>query len=91
MTGLDWQAALQAAGALVAVLLLIWGAARALRASPLAAARQRPGRRLRIEEVLPLDPRRRLLVLRCDGREVLVLTGGAQDLLLGWLPQDPPA
>lgn len=91
MTTLDWQGWMQAVAALGAVLLLIWGAARALRASPLAAGGQRPGRRLRVEEVLALDPRRRLLLLRCDEREVLLVTGGAQDLVIGWLPPDPPA
>jgi flagellar protein FliO/FliZ len=89
---LDWQGLMQAAAALGAVLLLIWGGARALRASPLAAGGPRPGRRLRIEEALALDPRRRVLLLRCDGRECLVLTGGGQDVMLGWLPvQEPPA
>jgi flagellar protein FliO/FliZ len=39
-------------------------------------------RRLALLEVLPVDPRRRLLLLRCDGREILLLTGGPQDLLL---------
>ena len=83
---LDGQGLVQAAGALGAVLLLAWGGARLLRASPLAAGALRPGRRLRVEEVLAVDPRRRLLLLSCDGRECLVLTGGGQDALLGWLP-----
>ena len=26
------------------------------------------------------------VLLRCDGREALLLTGGAQDVMLGWLP-----
>ena len=77
----DW---LQAAGALAAVVLLIWLIARGLRTGGLAP---REGRRLAVQEVLALDPRRRLLLLRCDGREVLVLTGGAQDAVLGWLPE----
>ena len=75
---------LQAAGALAAVVLLIRLLARGLRAGGLAP---REGRRLAVQEVLALDPRRRLLLLRCDGREVLVLTGGAQDAVLGWLPE----
>ena len=75
---------LQAAGALAAVVLLIWLLARGLRVGGLAP---REGRRLAVQEVLALDPRRRLLLLRCDGREVLVLTGGAQDAVLGWLPE----
>ncbi|MBX6373456.1 MAG: flagellar biosynthetic protein FliO, partial [Acetobacteraceae bacterium] len=53
------------------------------------AAGPRPGRRLALVEVLALDPRRRLVLVRCDGREALLLTGGGgQDALLGWLPTD---
>ncbi len=43
------------------------------------------GGRLAIAQSLALDPRRRLLVIRCDGRELLLLTGGPQDRMLGWL------
>lgn len=28
---------------------------------------------------------RRLVLVRCDGREALLLTGGAQDVVVGWL------
>lgn len=79
----------QAGGALAVVLLLLWLVARGLRAGGLTL---RAGRRLAVQEVLALDTRRRLLLLRCDGREVLVLTGGGQDAVLGWLPApDQPA
>ena len=40
---------------------------------------------LAIEQSLSLDPRRRLLLISCEGRQVLLLIGGPQDLLLGWL------
>ncbi len=73
----------QAGGALAVVMVLLWLVARGLRASGLTP---RAGRRLAVQEVLALDTRRRLLLLRCDGREVLVLTGGSQDAVLGWLP-----
>jgi flagellar protein FliO/FliZ len=39
-------------------------------------------RRLSVLEVLPVDARRRAVLLRCDGRDILVLTGGPQDLVL---------
>jgi flagellar protein FliO/FliZ len=55
---------------------------------------QRPGRRVGVIEVTAVDPRRRLVLARCDGREVLLLTGGGTDLVVGWLPQGagpPPA
>ncbi|MBL6454122.1 flagellar biosynthetic protein FliO [Belnapia sp. T6] len=80
----DW---FQAGGALLAVLLILALLARGLRAGGLAA---RPGRRLAVQEVLALDSRRRVLLLRCDGREALLLTGGGQDALLGWLPPAEP-
>ncbi len=49
----------------------------------------RPGGRLAALETLALDGRRRVLLLRCDDRAFLVLTGGPQDVFLGWVP--PPA
>jgi flagellar protein FliO/FliZ len=74
---------LNAMAALAVVLLLLGLGARALRASGVAA---RPGKRLAVQEVLAIDPRRRLVLARCDGREVLLLTGGGQDAVIGWLP-----
>jgi flagellar protein FliO/FliZ len=71
--------------ALLFVLGLILLLARLLRATGLAP--QTGGQRLKLQEVLALDGRRRVIILRCDGRDVLLLTGGAQDLCLGWLPE----
>lgn len=56
-------------------------AARLLARGGFAPAR---GSRLAVVQVLPLDTRRRLLLLRCDGREFLVLAG-ATDSFLGWI------
>lgn len=81
LTLADW---LTAGAALLLVLGLILLLARLLRATGLAP--QTSGQRLKLQEALALDARRRLLILRCDGREVLLLTGGPQDLCLGWLP-----
>ena len=75
---------LLAATALLGVLGLIGVLARLARASGFAPA-ARAGR-LGLVEQLPLDPRRRLVIARCDGREVLLLLGGPQDRSLGWLP-----
>jgi flagellar protein FliO/FliZ len=69
--------------ALVAVLVLVLLAGRA--ASTLLARRPQAGRRLALRESLSLDPRRRLLLVACDGREALLLTGGPTDLVIGWL------
>lgn len=54
-----------------------WG--RLLR-GPGAAA---PVRRLRIVEQLALDPRRRLVLIRHDGEEHLILLGPGGDVALG--------
>jgi len=78
--------ALGALAALVAVLAALWLAVRlAERLQP----RPRAGRRLAVAEMLALDSRRRLTLARVDGREVLLLTGGPQDLVVGWLPPSP--
>lgn len=56
-------------------------AARLLARGGLGAAR---ASRLGFVQVLPIDARRRLLLLRCDGREFLVLAGPS-DVFIGWL------
>ena len=82
---------LTAAAALVAVLGLIWLAGRAARFGGMA---QRPatGRLLAIEDVIALDTRRRLYLVKCEERRVLLLTGGADDVVVGWIDRkEPPA
>jgi len=69
--------------ALTAVLILVLLSGRAART--ILARRPQAGRRLAILETLALDPRRRLLLIACDGREALLLTGGPADLVVGWL------
>jgi flagellar protein FliO/FliZ len=83
---LDMDGLLKAFGALAALLVPLWLGAWALGGSRQAG---RTGRRLGIAEVIALDARRRLVLVRCDGREVLLLTGGGQDAVLGWLPERP--
>jgi len=68
--------------ALALVLALLWLVARLARRGGLAA--QGP-RRMRVVEAMAVDARRRAVILRVDGREALVLTGGGQDLFIGWL------
>ncbi len=68
-----------AAASLLLVIALAVGLGRALR---LAGAARSGGGRLAVIEAVAVDPRRRLVLLRCDGREALVLTGPAGDLLL---------
>lgn len=77
-------AGLTAGAALVAVLVALLLAARMARAAGMGA---RAGRRLAVEETLALDSRRRLVLLRCDDRALLLLTGSGQDQVIGWLPR----
>ena len=84
---LDPSLTIKALAALGAVVLLAFAALRALRvAAPGAAIPGGRHRRLAVQEVLPLDPKRRLVLVRCDDRDLLILTGGAGDVSLGWLP-----
>ena len=77
-------AILAALAALCAVLGLVLLGARAARASGLGQVGA--GRRLILQEALALDRDRRLHVVRCDGQDLLLLTGGGSDLVVGWLP-----
>ena len=43
-------------------------------------------RTLVLQETLQLDRSRRLLVIGYEGRDLLLLTGGTADLVVGWLP-----
>lgn len=41
---------------------------------------------MRVQETVVLDPKRRLHLIECDGRRVVLMTGGTQDVVVGWLP-----
>lgn len=75
---------LSAAAALIVVLALVWAGARAARLGGLAP-RPSGGRLLAVRDAIALDARRRMLVVRCGTQDVVVLTGGAQDVVVGWL------
>jgi flagellar protein FliO/FliZ len=77
---------LTALAALAVVLGLVWLASRAARWGGLAP-RTGGGRRLAVQDVLTLDARRRLTLVRCDDHSVLLLTGGGEDLVVGWMTQ----
>lgn len=73
------QTLLTTLAALALVVAMILAAAR------LARRRLAPppgGRHLRLNESLPLDARRRLHLVECDGTRLLLLTGGATDQIL---------
>ena len=69
--------------ALAGIVLLIILSGRMARRTRFV--REKSGR-MRIEESLALDTRRRLVLVSCDGRGLLLLTG-AQDQVVGWLPE----
>lgn len=99
---MDASHGLMTLGALAVVLGLVWAAARGARAAGLARAggrppasgltwaaglaRPAPGRRLLLREAVALDRTRRLHLVACDGRDLLLLTGGGADVVVGWLP-----
>jgi flagellar protein FliO/FliZ len=86
---IDWARALFA---LIATLALIAGAAYAARRLGMLQPGAQGPRRLKVSESLMLDPRRRLVIVRCDGREHLLLLGPAGDVVVSEAPAvDAPA
>ena len=47
-------------------------------------------RRMRIIETLPIDTRRRFVIVRCDGREHLLLLGAGNDIVVETNLPTPP-
>ncbi|MBR0643443.1 flagellar biosynthetic protein FliO [Plastoroseomonas hellenica] len=78
----QWLWAGLALAGIVALLLLLARGARAAGLAPRMA-----GQRMRVEETLALDARRRLLLVHVDGERLLLLTGGNADQSLGWVPR----
>ncbi len=54
-------------------------------------ARAKPNRRLKMVENLPLDARRRLVIVQCDGAQHLLLLGVNQDIVVTTNLAAPPA
>ena len=80
MDFLDWARALFA---LIATLALIGLAAYAARRfGMLDNTAAKADRRLKVTESLMLDPRRRLVLVRLDGREHLLLLSPSRDLVV---------
>jgi flagellar protein FliO/FliZ len=71
--------------ALIATLALIVGAAYAARRMGMLRPGAQGPKRLRVVETLMLDPRRRMVIVRCDEREHLVLLSPSRDLVVGEL------
>ena len=77
--------ALGALAIVLAVLAITYQLAARFKLPGRLAGTTGAARTLAIEQSLALDPRRRLLLIRCEGRQLLLLTGGPQDLLIGWM------
>jgi flagellar protein FliO/FliZ len=87
--GTDIPTLLTAVVALGAVLGLVVLAGRIARVGGFAP--RRSGLQvLAVQETVALDARRRLHLIRCGERQVLLLTGGSQDVVVGWVA-DPPS
>jgi flagellar protein FliO/FliZ len=76
---LDWQEWLRAVAALLATLALIGALAYGARRLGMMQANAPSERRLRLVESLMIDPRRRLVIVRWDDREHLLLLGAGGD------------
>jgi flagellar protein FliO/FliZ len=76
---IDWARALFA---LIATLALIAGAAYGARRLGMLQPGPQGPRRLKISESLFIDPRRRLVIVRCDEREHLMLLSPAGDVVV---------
>jgi flagellar protein FliO/FliZ len=75
-----------ALGGIVGLILLI---GRALRYTSLGKPRS-SGQLLVVKDTIALDARRRLHLIQHGDRSVLLLTGGASDIVVGWLDGPPP-
>lgn len=81
---MSWDIYLRSLAVLALVVALIAGAAWLARrlGAGILMPRGRRQRRLSIEEVLPIDNRRRLVLVRRDGVEHLLLIGGTADIVV---------
>ena len=82
--GLAVQSILTGVSSLAAIVAFIVLITRFLRHRLMAAAGH-PNRSLKLCETLAIDPKRRVHLLECEGNRVLLLTGGGQDQILGWV------
>lgn len=78
------QTIVSACAALGGIVFLVLLAGRLAKGTRFA--RSPGGGRLRLEDSLALDSRRRINLVSCDGRTFVLLTG-AQDIVVGWLPE----
>lgn len=80
------QSAFALIAVLAGVLALIVAATRVFQLG-LWRSHARTGRTLVLRESIALDPRRRIHLVQCGQRQVVLLTGGGHDLIIGWLQE----
>jgi flagellar protein FliO/FliZ len=86
---LDWARALFA---LIATLALVVGAAYGARRLGMLQPGGAGPKRMRVTETLMLDARRRMVIVRVDNREHVLLLGAANDVVVGEMAaKEPPA
>jgi flagellar protein FliO/FliZ len=86
---LDWARALFA---LIATLALVVGAAYGARRLGMLQPGGAGPKRMRVTETLMLDARRRMVIVRVDNREHVLLLGAANDVGVGEMAaKEPPA
>jgi flagellar protein FliO/FliZ len=78
------QTLLLVVGVLVGVIALIGATAQLFQFTGWRT-QPRSGRTLILRESIALDPRRRVHLVQCGQRQVVLLTGGGQDLVIGWM------
>ncbi|WP_231866657.1 flagellar biosynthetic protein FliO [Acetobacter malorum] len=72
---------------LVIVVVLILLSRHGLKFAQSYLQRSRKTQELALVESLMLDQRRRLSVVQCGARRGVILTGGGNDLFLGWMDE----
>lgn len=86
---LDWARALFA---LIATLALVVGAAYGARRLGMLQPGGAGPKRMRVTETLMLDTRRRMVIVRVDDREHVLLLGAASEVVVGEMAaKEPPA
>ena len=80
---------LTAAAALAGIVGMILLIGRALRHTSLGKPRS-SARLLIVKDTIALDARRRLYLIQHGDRAVLLLTGGANDVVVGWVDRIQP-
>ncbi len=78
----DMLSAAGALGLVIGLIVLLRFGARFLGSRPGGSRDSR----LMLAAQLAVDGKRRLLLVQCDGGQVLLLTGGASDVMLAWTP-----